>query len=92
MVLAARRAERLEALADVLDGSLVVPVDLAEVEARERLIATMVDELGRLDVLVNNAGIGGKAGIEDETVEDFRDVMEVNVTGSFTSASSLATR
>ena len=80
MVLAARRADRLHALADELDGALVVPADLAEPEARERLIATTVDELGRLDVLVNNAGIGGKVGIEDEVMEDFRAVMEVNVT------------
>ena len=57
-----------------------MPADLAEPEARERLIATTVDELGRLDVLVNNAGIGGKVGIEDEVMEDFRAVMEVNVT------------
>ena len=80
VVLAARRVERLEALAAELDGSLVVPADLAEAEPRERLIATTVAELGRLDVLVNNAGIGGKVGIEDEAMEDFRAVMEVNVT------------
>ena len=80
VVLAARRAERLSALAAELDGSLVVPADLAEPDAREGLIATTLDELGRLDVLVNNAGIGGKAGIEDETMDDFRAVMELNVT------------
>ena len=80
VVLAARRAERLTALADELDGALVVPVDLAEAEARERLIATTLGEFGRLDVLVNNAGIGGKVGIEDELMEDFRAVMELNVT------------
>ena len=57
-----------------------MPVDLAEADARERLIATTLDELGRLDVLVNNAGIGGKVGIEDEVMDDFRAVMEVNVT------------
>ena len=80
VVLAARRAERLSALAAELDGSLVVPADLAEADAREGLIATTLDEFGRLDVLVNNAGIGGKAGIEDETMDDFRAVMELNVT------------
>ena len=80
VVLAARRAERLSALAAELDGSLVVPADLAEADARDGLIATTLDEFGRLDVLVNNAGIGGKAGIEDETMDDFRAVMELNVT------------
>ena len=35
---------------------------------------------GRLDVLVNNAGIGGKVALEDEPLDDFRATMEVNVT------------
>ena len=83
VVLVARRADRLHALAEELDGSLVIPADLAEAEEREQLIATTVSELDRLDVLVNNAGIGGKAGIEDESLDAFRDVMEVNVTAIF---------
>ena len=41
---------------------------------------TTVDTLGRLDVLVNNAGIGGKVGIEDEELDSFRATMELNVT------------
>ena len=80
VVLAARRADRLEALAGELDGSLVVPVDLAEPDDRERLIATTTDALGRIDVLVNNAGIARVAGIESEDLDVFREVMEVNVT------------
>jgi NAD(P)-dependent dehydrogenase (short-subunit alcohol dehydrogenase family) len=80
VVLAARRAERLESLAAELDGALVVPADLAEADDRQRLVATTVDTLGRLDVLVNNAGIGAKVALEDEELDSFRATMELNVT------------
>ncbi|MET0325706.1 MAG: SDR family oxidoreductase [Ilumatobacteraceae bacterium] len=80
VVLAARRADRLESLAEELDGALVVPADLSEADDRARLVATTVDTLGRIDVLVNNAGIGGKVGIEDEDLDLFRSTMEINVT------------
>ncbi len=80
VVLAARRADRLESLASELDGALVVPADLSEADDRQRLIATTVDTLGRLDVLVNNAGIGAKVALEDEELDSFRATMELNVT------------
>ena len=40
----------------------------------------MLDTCGRIDVLVNNAGIGGKVSLEDEPLDVFRAMMEVNVT------------
>jgi NAD(P)-dependent dehydrogenase (short-subunit alcohol dehydrogenase family) len=80
VVLAARRVDRLERLAGELDGSVVVAADVAEQGAREDLIAAAVERCGRVDVLVNNAGIGDKVAVEDETVEQFQRAMEVNVT------------
>jgi NAD(P)-dependent dehydrogenase (short-subunit alcohol dehydrogenase family) len=80
VVVAARRAERLERLAGDLTDAVVVPADLANPEDRERLTATVLDTCGRVDVLVNNAGIGGKISLEDEPLDSFRSVMEVNVT------------
>jgi NAD(P)-dependent dehydrogenase (short-subunit alcohol dehydrogenase family) len=80
VVLAARRADRLETLATELDGALVVPADLSDADDRERLVATTLDTLGRLDVLVNNAGIGAKVALEDEELDSFRATMELNVT------------
>jgi NAD(P)-dependent dehydrogenase (short-subunit alcohol dehydrogenase family) len=80
VVVAARRADRLEALVAELPGALAVPADLSQPEDRERLVQTSVDHFGRIDVLVNNAGIGKKVGIEDESLEWFRDAMELNVT------------
>ena len=80
VVLAARRVERLDALAEALPGSLVVGVDLSLAADRERLVAETLERFGRVDVLVNNAGIGHAVAIEDETLDEFRDAMELNVT------------
>ena len=80
VVLTARRADRLEALSGELPGSLVVAADVALAEDRERIVAATLDRFGGVDVLVNNAGIGEKVAVEDETVDLFRRAMEVNVT------------
>ncbi|MEN9646908.1 MAG: hypothetical protein RL238_3577 [Actinomycetota bacterium] len=80
VVVAARRAERLSALVDDLPGALAVPADLSVEGDRERLVAASLERFGRVDVLVNNAGIGQKMSIEDETLDVFRSAMELNVT------------
>ena len=80
VVIAARRAERLQDLAGSLDDAIVVPADLSNADDRERLVATTLEQAGRIDVLVNNAGISGSVGIEDERLDEFRAVMELNVT------------
>ena len=83
VVVTARRADRLEALAASLTSPLVVPADLAVRAERERVVATVLAEGGRLDVLVNNAGVGVATALEDETLDWFRTVMEVNVTAAW---------
>ncbi|MEI6882689.1 MAG: SDR family oxidoreductase [Bacteroidota bacterium] len=80
VVVAARRADRLDALAAELPGAFVVAADLSVGEDRERLVQASLDHFGGVDVLVNNAGVGGKVAIEDETLDFFRNTMEINVT------------
>jgi len=80
VVVAARRLDRLEALAEELPGSVAIEADLATEADRERLVSTTLERFGRVDVLVNNAGIGKATAIEQETVEQFRFAMELNVT------------
>jgi NAD(P)-dependent dehydrogenase (short-subunit alcohol dehydrogenase family) len=80
VVLAARRKDRLDAIAAELPGSMVVAADLAVPADRERLVDTTLDGFGTVDILVNNAGLGRMTAIEDEDLDWFRQVMELNVT------------
>lgn len=80
VVLVARRRERLEGLAAALPGALPLAADLSSSDDRERLVAEVLDRCGRVDVLVNNAGIGHKVAVEDESLDTFRGAMELNVT------------
>ncbi len=79
VVIAARRADRLEALAPDLTDPVVVAGDLAQPDDRERLVATTLEACGRIDVLVNNAGIGKAVALEEESLDWFESVMEINV-------------
>jgi NAD(P)-dependent dehydrogenase (short-subunit alcohol dehydrogenase family) len=80
VVVAARRAERLEALVDELPSALAVAADLSQAADRERLVAATLERFGSVHVLVNNAGIATPMPIEEEELDFFREVMEVNVT------------
>ncbi len=84
VVAAARRTDRLEALADSL-GDRVVPVtcDVSSDDDCERLIAEAIALEGHLDVLVNNAGIGTPMAAEDEPLDGFRQIVDVNLNALF---------
>ena len=82
VVVAARRVDRLEELAARIDA-LAVACDVSRPEQVEALVAATMERFGRVDVLVNNAGISTTGPAEDEPLEGFRDVMEVNVNGLF---------
>lgn len=80
VVVAARRADRLESLAAELPGSLAVQCDVSDASQREQLVSRTVGHFGRVDILVNNAGITHKIPIEAETLDQFRETLEVNTT------------
>jgi len=84
VVAAARRTERLEELADQL-GPRLVPVtcDVTDDEALVELVDRALAVAGRLDVVVNNAGVGATVAAEDETLEGWRHVMSVNLDATF---------
>ena len=80
---AARRLERLEALADRVPGVRPVRCDVAQPDDCRRLVATAVTDTGRLDVLVNNAGVAGPARIEEESLDDLDATLTVNLRAPF---------
>lgn len=80
VVIAARRRERLDELAATLRNAHVVPADLTVAEDRQRLVDEALQAFGGVDVLVNNAGIGYKVAVEDESLDDFRNSIELNLT------------
>lgn len=80
VVLVARRADRLSVLRDELPGSEAIAADLSQAEERERLVAETVTRVGPPRILINNAGVGHKVAVEDESIDTFRSAMEVNVT------------
>jgi NAD(P)-dependent dehydrogenase (short-subunit alcohol dehydrogenase family) len=87
VVVTARRAERLEDTRKQVEERgrrcLVVPADVAKPEDCTRVVEQAMSELGHVDVLVNNAGVGTAAPATRETVEDFRKVIDINLNGSF---------
>ena len=80
VVVTARRAERLDSLVADLPGAIAIASDIALADDRERLIAGALERAGRIDVLVNNAGISHVVGIEHETLEQFEQALQVNTT------------
>jgi NAD(P)-dependent dehydrogenase (short-subunit alcohol dehydrogenase family) len=90
VVLAARRAGKLTATAELVEAAgrraLCVPTDVTDPAQCTAMVEAAVAEFGRLDVLVNNAGVGTAVPASRETPEQFRGVIELNLNGAYWSA------
>ncbi len=85
LILSARRVERLQALREGLerpDDVLVLPLDVADPSAIDAAAGQALAWKGRLDVLVNNAGISQRSLVEETSMDTLRQVMEVNFFGA----------
>lgn len=84
---AARRTDRLESLVgeikDAGGKAIAVSCDVQMESDVADLVETTVSQFGRLDILVNNAGIADVAPAETESTDNFRNILDVNVTGAF---------
>ena len=81
LVLAARSADKLKEIAAEIPGSLAVPTDMTKQGDIKALIAQAKETFGRVDVLVNNAGVGLRSPVAEVNIEEYRAIMELNVFG-----------
>ena len=87
VVLGARRVDRLEETRGLVEATgrraVTVQTDVADPAACQALVDAAMSELGRVDVLVNNAGLGTAVPASRESPEDFRRVIDVNLNGCY---------
>ena len=87
VVLGARRADRLADTAALVAvtgrRALAVATDVSDPGSCDNLVALAMEEFGRVDVLVNNAGVGTAVPATKETPEQFRQVIDVNLNGCY---------
>ena len=85
VVLGARRAERIQSLAKDLTGrggkALAVATDVTRYEQVKRLVDTAVHSYGRIDVMLNNAGLMPHSPLERLKIDDWNRTIDVNLKG-----------
>ncbi|HTD88241.1 MAG TPA: SDR family oxidoreductase [Candidatus Binatia bacterium] len=85
VALGARRADRLQALADELTGSggkaLAVTMDVTNRDQVKKLVDTAVQKFGRIDVMINNAGLMQQSPLERLKIDEWDRMIDVNIKG-----------
>jgi NAD(P)-dependent dehydrogenase (short-subunit alcohol dehydrogenase family) len=87
IAICARRVEKLEETkAQVIECGrrcIAVQADVSNPDDCNRVVAETVDQLGKVDVLINNAGVGTAVPATRETPDEFRRVIDINLNGSY---------
>jgi NADP-dependent 3-hydroxy acid dehydrogenase YdfG len=85
VVLGARRVDRIKSLADELTGSggqaLAIPTDVTHYEQVKRLVDAAVQTYGRIDVMINNAGLMPQSPLERLKIDEWNRMIDVNIKG-----------
>lgn len=95
LVIAARRHEKLVKLAEELSrrySTRVIPVktDVSQEDQVINMVKTAIDTFGSLEILVNNAGIASLSPSVDMSLDEWKNVIEINLTGVFLCARTAA--
>ncbi|MFE6871746.1 SDR family oxidoreductase [Kitasatospora sp. NPDC057692] len=86
-------ARRTAAQAELAGArTVLLPLDLADPEGAAQAVLGAADQLGGIDVLVNSAGINRRSPVLEETLDDWRRILAVDLTGPFACARAAASR
>jgi NAD(P)-dependent dehydrogenase (short-subunit alcohol dehydrogenase family) len=87
IAICARRVDRLEQTREKVEATgrrcIAVEADVAKPEDCQKFVDAAVEQLGKVDVLVNNAGIGTAVPATREEPDEFRRVIDINLNGSY---------
>ena len=87
IAICARRVEKLEdtrrRVEELGRRCVAVPADVANPDDCDRVVSETVEQLGKVDVLINNAGIGTAVPATREAPDEFRRVIDINLNGSY---------
>ncbi|MGV9823730.1 SDR family NAD(P)-dependent oxidoreductase [Nocardia xishanensis] len=90
VVLAARRVDKLHETARLVEAAgrraLTIATDVSDPQQCARMVDAAMEEFGRVDVLVNNAGVSTAVPVSRETPDEFRRVVYINLLGSYWAA------
>jgi len=96
VALAGRGCEAIEAVAEEVRAlgrrAIAVPTDVTREEDCEALVARTVEELGRVDILVANSGVLHNGEVLETAIEDWRRVIDTNLTGTYLCARAAGAR
>ena len=81
VVLAARSKEKIEKLAKAFPNSLAIPTDMTDEKQIKEMVKKTVSHFGRVDILINNAGRGYDAYIEEINTDKFRELFALDLIG-----------
>ena len=95
VAVSARRADRLESLVKQIEAAggkaLALPGDVADEAVAKKVVADTLHKFGRLDILINSAGIIQAGGVENANLDEWRRVIEVNLMATLYTCSAAIT-